>query len=366
MKKKILIGLIVLIAFGYGFLAGTKKIFPYDTIRLIYNKVLKNNDLNHLNECVNLNEKEIKSLISIKNDKDLNNIRKELIHFVWGNKGIPKRIINNFEKDFKDERYSDIESIDRIDKITVKMDFNLNSYIYHFLPKKSNNKLIIYHQGHGGDFIKSKQQIKYFIDKGFSVIALSMPLLGMNNQPVANIGGKIGKIKLINHLQMAHLTPVEGHNVKYFLEPTIIALNYIKDDYDYDLISMVGISGGGWTTTLVSAIDTRISLSFPVAGSYPIYLRSQRDWGDYEQTIPALYQRINYLELYILASSNNRKQLQIINKFDSCCFAGTKSNSYKDIVSDISSGEFGVLIDDSHSEHKISTFVLNEIVKYIN
>ena len=37
---------------------------------------------------------------------------------------------------------------------------------------------------------------------------------------------------------------------------------------------MIGISGGGWTTTVYPAIDTRISESFSVAGSLPLSLRN--------------------------------------------------------------------------------------------
>jgi hypothetical protein len=32
---------------------------------------------------------------------------------------------------------------------------------------------------------------------------------------------------------------------------------------------MLGLSGGGWSTTLAAAVDPRIQLSFPTAGSVP-------------------------------------------------------------------------------------------------
>jgi hypothetical protein len=214
------------------------------------------------------------------------------------------------------------------------MDYGLKSNIYHFIAKAPNNKVILYHQGHGGDFYKSKEQIRAFLDSGYSVIGFCMPLLGLNNKPTIQLPRQ-GKLKLTFHDHMKFLSPVNGHSVKYFIEPVAIVLNYLKKNYDYSSISMVGLSGGGWTTTLAAAIDTRIDKSFPVAGSYPIYLRSNssRDWGrgDYEQTVPEIYNTVNYLELYILGSHGaNRKQLQIINQYDSCCFAGTKWETYKD------------------------------------
>jgi hypothetical protein len=134
---------------------------------------------------------------------------------------------------------------------------------------------------------------------------------------------------------------------------------------------MVGLSGGGWTTTLAAAIDTRIDKSFRVAGSYPIYLRSNssRDWGrgDYEQTVPEIYNTANYLELYILGSHGaNRKQLQIINQYDSCCFAGTKWETYKDIVRkvvrELKAGEFDLFMDTTHMEHVVSDAAISRIL----
>ena len=37
----------------------------------------------------------------------------------------------------------------------------------------------------------------------------------------------------------------------------------------YKHIVMAGLSGGGWTTTISAAIDPRITLSMPIAGSMP-------------------------------------------------------------------------------------------------
>ena len=86
---------------------------------------------------------------------------------------------------------------------------------------------------------------------------------------------------------------------------------------------MIGISGGGWTTTLCAAIDTRIKHSYPVAGTLPIYLRSEcfRNWGDYEQSLPGLYM--------MGSNSTGRKQFQILNQYDECCFGGIKYRTYE-------------------------------------
>jgi hypothetical protein len=134
---------------------------------------------------------------------------------------------------------------------------------------------------------------------------------------------------------------------------------------------MIGISGGGWTTTIYPALDTRISKSFAVSGSIPIPLRiNPQDIGDYEQLIPDFYNIANYLELYVMSSYGpNREFVQIFNKFDPCCFSGTLFENYQEKLqnklSELNNGRFNVILDDTHNEHKISEHALELILKKI-
>ena len=140
-----------------------------------------------------------------------------------------------------------------------------------------------------------------------------------------------------------------------------------NNQFAYDSINMIRISGGGWTTILYAAIDDRISKSFSIAGSLPISLRMEsRDIGDYEQTHGELYAIANYLELYVMGSyGENRKQIHIFNKFDPCCFSGDLSKNYEDIIKDrliiLDKGQFDVEIDESNTKHSISKNTLTKI-----
>jgi hypothetical protein len=160
--------------------------------------------------------------------------------------------------------------------------------------------------------------------------------------------------------------------MKYFVEPIVLSLNYIDENYDYDSYYMVGLSGGGWTTVLYSAIDERISQTYSIAGSYPLYLRYEaKNLGDYEQINPNLYQIANNLELYVMGSYGDGKKLvQIFNKYDPCCFDGELYQSYEDevkrTVSTLQKGKFEIYLDDSHKEHKISQNTLGVILKFMN
>ena len=56
---------------------------------------------------------------------------------------------------------------------------------------------------------------------------------------------------------------------RFFVEPVILTINYAKQVLGYKRVVMMGLSGGGWTTTMAAALDPRIELSIPVAGSIP-------------------------------------------------------------------------------------------------
>ena len=133
---------------------------------------------------------------------------------------------------------------------------------------------------------------------------------------------------------------------------------------------MVGLSGGGWTTTLYAAIDPAIRYSFPVAGSIPLYLRTGGSVGDKEQFLEAFYRLAGYPDLYFLgAYGPGRKQIQILNRRDDCCFgeAQHKTSSaglayepafrvYEKQVQQAlgTHGHFRLDIDDSAPRHMIS------------
>jgi len=314
---------------------------------------------------------DIDSLIDINNEQDIFNKRNSLIDFIWTGKEFPHgKIPDIIENNILDPKYNDLSNLKQINKFEIIMDYKINSIAYHFIPVESNNVLIIYHQGHLGDFINGKKTIQFFLNEGYSVIAFSMPLMGMNEQPIIVLSNSNSK-QFQSHDQLHLLESDNLSPIKFFVEPIALTLNYFDEKYDYNSYNMIGISGGGWVTVLYSAIDDRILESYSVAGSYPLFLRDTRDIGDYEQKIPELYQIANYLELYILSSyGDNRKLIQIFNEKDPCCFSGKKISTYQDNIikklNKLGNGTFDIVLDDTHEEHKISEHALNIIHDMMN
>jgi len=364
----------MIMAMIYGMVSEKYDLPPSNIVRTLYHKITttkpqRTYPIEFLQTPQEYLKNDVGSLISIRHKQDVYRLREKLIKFLWGAQGIPSSLPSLINKGISDSRYSDINSLARIDRITINMEFGINSISYHFIPKAPNNKAVIYIAGHDQDFYDGKSRITQLLDEGYSVVAFAMPLSGLNNQPTVFIP-KIGLLKLISHDDLKFLSPIHGHPVKYFIEPEVITLNYLSKEFSYTSISMIGFSSGGWTASLAAAVDPRIQKSFPVAGSLPIYLRSNspRDWDDYEQTVPELYKTVNYMEIYILGSYGpQRMELQILNQFDPCCFAGTKSETYKNIVinrlRDLGTGKYDLFLDTNpHNGHSISDVAMQKIL----
>ena len=176
---------IIIIAFSYGVAVGVYEYFPYEILDsskdiLVEQKTIQNNQF--------VNQADVGSLIKINNEVDIDQKRSLLTEFFWNIGSLQsledKLQLPEVESDISDSRYNNFQNLLRIDRLTVEMEYGINSVSYLFIPEQSNEKLILYHQGHGGDFILGKDTIQFFLDRNFTVLASTMPLVGMNNQPV--------------------------------------------------------------------------------------------------------------------------------------------------------------------------------------
>ena len=92
---------------------------------------------------------------------------------------------------------------------------------------------------------------------------------------------------------------------------------------DASRVAVTGLSGGGWQTIILSALDTRVALANPVAGFSSFVTRAQwpdKDLGDSEQTPSDLASLADYTHLDALMAP---RALQLTyNAKDSCCYRG--------------------------------------------
>ena len=276
---KRILGVIIAIAlvasFCYGLSVGTYKIFPYEYLNSFKDDIESNKKITKSFDVYDLEP----SNIGIQDESDIQKIRDKLIFYIWNEPPSvifptdnSSKILPTIEKNIIDERFSELDNLQKIDKLSIEMKNGVDSIVYIFHAEQGNNELIVYHQGHSGGFINGKSTIGYFLKNGYSVMAFSMPLIGMNSQPIINIEN-FGSIKFFDHDQFQLLESENFSPLSYFFTPINYSLNYLDLNYNFKNYHMVGISGGGWTSTIYPALDTRISKSFAINGSLPMYLR---------------------------------------------------------------------------------------------
>ena len=370
MKKYLIIPIVafVIVIFIFGIYAGATKTFPYNIIKSVKDNL--DSDLSNTETSV-ISNFDAKSLITINEENDVYEKRQKLIQSIWKTDQLPQSVPTDIVNKINDARFENIDNLKKIDKISIEMENGITSVVYLFHPNNANDKLVIYHQGHSDGFIKGKSTINELLKNGYSVVAFSMPLKGMNSQPIIDITN-IGPVKFQKHKQFSLLETDDFSPLTYFFTPITLTLNYLDENYEFTDYHMIGISGGGWTTTVYSGIDSRISKSFAVSGSLPLPLRYQiQDIGDWEQLQSEIYNIANYLDLYIMSShGENREFVQIFNEYDPCCFAGTLYELYEDevrsVTSAIGNGKYSTYLDSSHMEHKISDSVMELVLETIN
>jgi len=137
------------IVFIFGLSVGAYKIFPYDTLNSSLDAI-KGETSSVDNQFIT--QSDLDSLVKIDDELDIDQKRNDLIEFFW-DVGSLHRVqysgeLPEIESDISDSSYNDFQNLKRIDKLTVKMDFGVNSISYLFIPEESNKKLIFYHHGH--------------------------------------------------------------------------------------------------------------------------------------------------------------------------------------------------------------------------
>ena len=137
--------------------------------------------------------------------------------------------------------------------------------------------------------------------------------------------GELGNA-LNAHWFGAHLDLVGTNALGLFYLQMRKGLDYLAGHPGVDpkRLGVTGLSGGGWQTVLLSALDERVAVSVPVAGfsstATKVEARRFGDLGDLEQNGPDLLDGHDYPHLVALRAP--RPTLLVYNAEDDCCFRG--------------------------------------------
>jgi lysophospholipase L1-like esterase len=298
--------------------------------------------------------------------------REAIIRYIWGEAGFPRAKPAAVEKN----TFNPVKSLQNaasVETFTIRMEAGQENTTHHFVPKRKNGRLVVLQHGHACTFDDAQDPrgagmanaIDTLLGEGYAILAAYMPHMRPED------------CRTVPHAQMFDLAIQSGSPLKFFLEPVAISLNALKGRYKE--VHMAGLSGGGWTTTIYAAVDPSIRCSFPVAGSIPLYLRTGGSVGDKEQYLDEFYSMASYPDLYLLgAFGPGRKQIQILNRRDDCCFGEAQHKTArtglayepalrvyeKEVQQAVGTlGRFRLDIDDSAPRHMISADAVRIMVR---
>lgn len=288
--------------------------------------------------------------LSVKTAGDVTTYRAAMIGEIWSGGGFPATgadsVATGVSNPISATGFTNLASVDQL---TIGMGGGFTSSPHVFRPTSSNNKLALVHQGHSTDLNEAGvgDTIRALSNAGYTVVGLLM--IGSGSTATHN----------------TYPAPTESLNyLRYFMEPMARAINELLGE-GWDGIYMTGLSGGGWSTHLYAAIDTRIDASVAVAGSLPLD-RTPLGGRDWEQNLPGL--GVDYYDLYVLSASGGRTQSQILNYYEPSPFgygpfsAGADYSAYIAGYAAAIGGTWALEWDVSHSLHQISAWAITRIL----
>ncbi|MFN8006909.1 MAG: acetylxylan esterase [Terriglobia bacterium] len=169
------------------------------------------------------------------------------------------------------------------------------------------------HETRWGKAVEYKQKrCINFAKRG--VISLNLEWLGMGE---LNIKGN-------EHWYGGHMDLVGTHELGLFFLAMRKGLDYLYDypHVDRSRLGVTGLSGGGWQTIVLSALDERVRVAMPVAGFSSMAPRIEARWygdiGDVEQSATDFLDGQDYPHLTAMMAP--RPTLLAHNAEDDCCF----------------------------------------------
>ena len=362
MKSKYIFFVLIMSTFFFiwGLGIGVYKWFPYSNLqnaKQIFNLNKKKNNI----KDISIDEEFINKYTKTIHKESLLPKREELIE---------KIIINN---NLTNVIYETIN--DKSERITTKIyDNKINAILTYASEQK--NCLRIYIQGHGGNpfsYSYHNKLLKFFVSEGCDFLSMSMTGLGINEGSFS-YPSRYGFISLDKEMAKNH------KNYSFFYDednPKLDPLTlFISPHYkiiksltpNYENISIMGISGGGWYSVWLSALIPKIKFSVSYAGSLPMeYRKFEGISGDWEQQDSQIYNYVSYWELYKLMTLNekgkiNRQAILVFNDEDNCCFFNPYAQHFKLKIDKLNWKNFKVIIDEN-DKHIMNVNLVKEIFK---
>ena len=292
-------------------------------------------------------------------------IRDSLITTLWGRDGFPENLLpHNVANTGHPNILGRLPPTTKVHQMTLEMDLGLWSTTFYLVGSSQSDRLVVYHNGFGDSTRSLGSLFRSLINNGFDLVVVN-PLGHGGNRAYA-----FPKENSEEEANIFHQMSVFDRPYRYHLNPVFASLNHVLAQKTYKSIDIIGFSMGAYLAIVVAAVDPRIERSYPIAGAYPAYLRTRNEiMPDGPPSHTPMLKVASSLDLFVLgAAGPNRKQVQIYNRFDRCCFNGLRGTTYKAIVEQTvkeigTGGSFSVILDESHADHRISKRIVKFLLK---
>lgn len=379
---RILIFLLInVISFILGICVHKYQIFPYQILSSVYHFVTRDNNQAEV-EAKALAEAKAKALAEAKALVNLNSseIQDRLTKF--DSRASDAR---NF---IRERTILDADTVIIREEYLGDDEYQITAQFYGIkingIVSKTHNAncLTVYIQGHGGnpfDFDYHNRLRDKMLVEDCDFLSFSMLGLGLNS------GGGVrdevffpsmiaGSSKLIldsnraskhgNYSFFYDRNSPDKDPLSLFLSGHYYIIEKLSKNYQY--ISLIGISGGGWYTTWLAALIPDIDVSVSYAGTLPLAYRSHFN-NDWEEVYSNIYKYIDYWDLYLLGTMDqkfepNRKVFLIYNDKDPCCFMDPFASDLKIKLDKLNLTGLSILVEDNES-HSIDPGVAFPILK---
>ena len=138
--------------------------------------------------------------------------------------------------------------------------------------QSTHRRVAFYHNGHGEGLDTLQRVTQGLLDHGYTVLLFAMPFYHWNPKTLQDPADP-SVLKQPSHNDLNLWESASYSPLALFLEPLAVAMNYVQATYRPSSVQMIGLSGGGWATTIYPALDPRITRSYPTAGSLPFFVR---------------------------------------------------------------------------------------------
>ncbi|RED43749.1 alpha/beta fold hydrolase [Aestuariispira insulae] len=269
------------------------------------------------------------------------------------------------------DEFSQWDGVKSFTRFRYVLEPEVHSYVYHLVPEKPVGKGVVYHHGFGEPFTIARPLFEALLLAGYDVMIYNHFGFGENYLLMEVPGcGDSGGETTCGRNMISEMEDIP-RALHYQLSPIFDGLDYLEYEVGVKTIDIVGFSAGAPTATVVAALSDKVRNVVAVAGVYPDYLREGQEVAMGIAAYPPLRDKLSMMDLFVMtAIPKGRQSVQLFNRFDRCCFRNRKGLLYVESVRKAverigGQGQFDVIIDESHADHKISISAINTILDLV-